>query len=269
MIVRGVIVRGVIVRGVIVRGVIVRGVIVRGVIVRGPILRGPIVRGPIVRGPILLGSIVAGSILLAACGSVSAVSPGAVSPGAVSPGAGSPGAASAMPAQSSRSPRATASPDPVPLCRDAAGLTGVEIVREQGVRQPQVRIPFPGQVTVRDPVRVREVARALCGLPAMPPGVMNCPALFPGTVYQLRFTVNGRRLPVATIEATGCETVTGVGMVRRAGSPEFWRLLATAAGLSPPGRPVFSGTSVNGTDCQPPSTRVGQNGCPGVAAPGG
>jgi len=67
-------------------------------------------------------------------------------------------------------------------------------------------------------------------------------ALWPGTTYQLRFTVHGRPFAAVTIEATGCEAVTGAGPVRRAdASPGFWRLLARAGGLSPPGRLAFSG----------------------------
>jgi hypothetical protein len=209
-----------------------------------------------VAGPVLLG------LTLAACGSIHASATGAASPAA--------GAASTASARAAASPSSAAGSGSATLCRDAATVTGLQIVHE-GIREPQLQIAFPGEVTVSSPAQARAVARALCALPAMPAGVVNCPAMFAGTTYQLNFTLAGRRLPTVTIEATGCQTVTGVGPVRRADtSPGFWRVLATSAGIGPPGRPVFSGTNPGGPTCQPPSQRPNQiNGCPAVAKPGG
>ena len=129
---------------------------------------------------------------------------------------------------------------------------------------PQAQTAFPSQGIVVSPAHARAVARALCALPTMPHGIFNCPALFPGTSYQLRFTADGRALPVVTIEATGCETVTGAGPARRALSPGFWRVLATAAGLSPPGQAAFSAPG-----CGPHGYPTKIDGCPGLSQPAG
>ena len=202
---------------------------------------------------VALGPVVLGPILLAACGSVRAPAPGTA--GAAPAGAsGSPAAASTGAGSAQGA-----------LCRHVAAVTSMQIVRIRGVRVSEAQSAFPSQVTVASPARARAVARALCALPAMPHDILSCPALFPGTSYQLRFTADGRRLPPVTIQATGCDAVTGAGQVRRAASPGFWRVLATAAGLSPPGQAVFSGPS-----CQPPPgapTKI--NGCPALHQPGG
>jgi hypothetical protein len=199
-----------------------------------------------------VASTVAGS---PAATSPAATSPAATSPGATSPGATSPGAAS---------PGATATQ--VALCRDTASVTGLKIVREQVARVPELQITFPNQVTVASPIRARAVARALCALPLMPRGIFNCPMLAVGTTYLLRFTAGGRQLAAVTIEATGCEVVTGVGPARRAAtSPGFWRVLATAAHLRPPGRSAFSGDSHPGLSCDP--SREQANGCPALIQP--
>jgi hypothetical protein len=195
---------------------------------------------------VALGPVAAGLVLLAACGTVPAPAPGAAGT-ASARASGSPAVAGSGSAQ-------------VLLCRDTAAVTGLQIVRIRGIRVPEAQTKSPSQATVISPAQARAVARALCALPTMPRGILNCPALFPGTNYQLRFTAAGRTLPVVTIEATGCETVTGVGPVRRALPSGFWRVLATAAGLSPPGQAVFS---VPG--CQ--STKI--DGCPARTQPSG
>jgi len=200
---------------------------------------------------VALGPVVLGSFLLTACGSVRA------------PAAGTAGAA---PAQASGSP---AAPGTSPgsalgvLCQDTASVSSLQIVRIQGVRAPGAPTASPARFAVIGPSGARAVARALCALPVMPPGVMSCPVLFPGTSYQLRFTTGGRPLPVITLQATGCHTVTGLGHMRRATSAAFWRVLATAAGLSPPGQAAFLPA------CEPHGYPTKINGCPGVSQPGG
>jgi hypothetical protein len=201
---------------------------------------------------VMLGSVVLGPILLAACGSVRA------------PAAGTAGAA---PAKGSGSPSATSAgtgPMQVPLCRDAAAVTSLQIVRIHGLRVPETQTSLPGQFAAIGPAGAQAVARTLCALPTTPHGLLNCPAMFPGTSYQLRFTADGQRFPAVTIEATGCDTVTGAGQARRATSG-FWRVLATAAGLSPPGQAAFTGPA-----CQsPPGMPTKINGCPGLSQPVG
>jgi hypothetical protein len=204
---------------------------------------------------VALLSIALGPILLAACGSVPAPGSGAAS--------GAPGAA-ASPTAASPSPSPSPGTGQVALCRDAATVTSLRIVRAPGPRVPQEQAVFPGQVTVTSPAHAQEVARALCALPAMPHGLMSCPAMFPGTTYQLTFTADGRQLPPVHLDATGCEIVTGAGPVRRAISPEFWRLLAVVAGVSPPGQAAFASPS-----CPPPKSAAKIDGCPALSGPAG
>ena len=141
------------------------------------------------------------------------------------------------------------------------------ITRNPVIRVPQLQAGFPNQVTVTTPAHARAAARALCALPLLPRGVFHCPNLTVGTTYLLRFTADGRRLPAVSIEATGCEVVTGVGPARWAAkSPGFWRMLARAANLSPPGRTAFTGGGTS--SCQPISSRPDQiNGCPAQTKP--
>jgi len=194
------------------------------------------------------------AIVLAGCAGISASSTGAAT--AASPSA-----------SSSHSPSPSVSPGAAEteaaLCRHTATVTGLEIMRNHVMRVPQLQIAFPSQVTVTSPADARAAARALCALPLLPHGVFHCPNLTVGTTYLLRFTAGGRRLPAVSIEATGCEVVTGVGSARWAAkSPGFWRTLATAANLSPPGRTAFTG---GGTpNCEPKiSSRPDQaNDCP-------
>lgn len=75
----------------------------------------------------------------------------------------------------------------------------------------------------------------------MPSGVLFCPADF-GIVYHLVFFSGARRLPPVSIDATGCETVRGLGVTRWvARSPGFWRTLGTALHLATPGYATFRG----------------------------
>jgi hypothetical protein len=204
---------------------------------------------------IALGSLALGPVLLAACGSVPA--PAAGEAPSASASRGPTGAANA-----STSPGAGAAV--VPLCQNTAAVTGLRIVRVPGARVPQVQADFPSLVAVVGPAGAREVARALCALPAMPSGTFNCPALFPGTTYELTFSADGRQMAPVTIEATGCETVTGAGPVRRALDAGFWRVLSVAAGISPPGQSIFARPG-----CGPPKSGAKINDCPGLMQPGG
>jgi hypothetical protein len=202
------------------------------------------------------------AIVLAGCGSISASSTGA---GSAAP------KASSSPASSSPSPSPSVSPGAAgteaALCQHTATVTGLEIMRNHVMRVPQLQVAFPSQVTVTSPADARAVARALCALPLLPHGVFHCPNLTIGTTYLLRFTAGGRQLPAVSIEATGCEIVSGVGSPRWAAkSPGFWRTLATAANLSPPGRSVFIGGGTS--SCEPTSGRPDQaNGCPAQMTP--
>jgi hypothetical protein len=136
---------------------------------------------------------------------------------------------------------------------------------------------------VTSPSRTRTLARALCALPKMPRTPMSCPALFAGS-YQLSFTAAGRKLPVVTIQQSGCQLVTGLGAVRRADSPAFWALLAKIAGPIPvrpvhlPGSPVNPGGPILPVNpgpqgCSPPTSgampHTQAHPCPGQVSPAG
>jgi hypothetical protein len=196
-----------------------------------------------------------GAVTLAACGSVAAPGSG---PGAGQTSPGTPGSSTGGGVGSSQPA----------LCRDAATVTRLEIVRNHGFKVPELEPAFPNLVTVTNPALVRDVARALCALPAAPKsgGVYHCPALLLGTAYTLRFSLGSRPLPLVTINSTGCETVTGVGPVRWVTSEGFWAVLSRAIGVKTP--PVFGG-DIPGSACQPGSTHLTKiDGCPGVARPG-
>jgi hypothetical protein len=194
------------------------------------------------------------AIALAGCGSMSASSTG--------------GATAASPrASSSPSVSPSAAATQAALCRRTATVTRLVITRNHVMRVPQLQAGFPSQIIVASPARAQAAARAVCGLPSLPRGVFHCPNLTVGSTYLLHFTAGGRQLPAVSIEATGCEIVTGVGPVRWAAkSPGFWRALATAANVSPPGRTAFTG---GGTwSCQPIPSRPDQaNDCPAQNAP--
>jgi len=162
-----------------------------------------------------------GVMVLAACGSVRA--------------AGSPaGSGHTSPvAQQSPAPASARFPQPA-LCREAAAVTRLEVVRSHGFKVPELEPAFPNMVTVTNRALIRDVIRALCALPVTPPGVYHCPALLLGTAYTLRFSVGSRPLPLVTIDSTGCQAVTGVGPDRRVTSERFWRVLSRALGVRTP-----------------------------------
>jgi hypothetical protein len=126
------------------------------------------------------------------------------------------------------------------LCSRPASVTRLVVSRVSALPQNHLHFAFPAGTTVRSPARARAVAAAVCGLPAMPRVVVNCPADL-GVSYRLSFAAGSSAFPVITATAGGCETVAGAGPVRSAGrSPGFWAVLAHALGIS-------SGTALRGT----------------------
>jgi len=156
-------------------------------------------------------------VVLSACG--------AASPGALAP-------ATAVPSASAR---------PTALSDNVGHLDRLEVTRTDTFPQNHFRFAFPVVVTSTDPAAVQAVAQALIALPAMPTGVLHCPADF-GIVYHLVFFSGPRRLPPVSVDATGCETVRGLGVTRWvARSPGFWRTLGTALHLTTPDYATFRG----------------------------
>jgi len=132
-------------------------------------------------------------------------------------------------------------------CRSAPEATRL-LVSRIGVGQPQRPAPrAPAKATVTSIAAVRQAERALCALPRRPPGIYHCPADF-GPSYSLRFWVGALALPTVTVRPTGCEIVGGMpGSVRwTARSPQFWRTLGQALGVTRPSAATFSGQPAEG-----------------------
>ncbi|MBO0770974.1 MAG: hypothetical protein J2P35_05905 [Actinobacteria bacterium] len=139
------------------------------------------------------------------------------------------------------SARAGTPPSSGGLCASAGRVDRLVVERVNRIPRNHERFTFPARVTVTSPREARTVARALCALPPMPSGTFHCPADL-GIVYRLGFTADGRKLPVGTIEATGCRGVRGLGRSAwTARSPGFWRLLAAAMRIGHPGASAFAG----------------------------
>ncbi len=125
------------------------------------------------------------------------------------------------------------------VCADAAHVDRLAISRTSA--NPG-RFTFPAEITISSLRQAQAVARALCALPAMPSGAINCPADVVIS-YRLRFAAGGRQLPPVTVQATGCQQVHGLGRVRWiARSPAFWGVLGQAAGIRPASYLTFRGT---------------------------
>lgn len=128
------------------------------------------------------------------------------------------------------------------VCAHTRDVDRLTIGRVNFFPQNHEYFTFPAEVTVTGAGRSQAVARALCTLPAMPAGTFSCPMDW-GIDYRLVFTAGDSKLAPVTVNATGCQTVNGVGPVRwTALSPVFWSVLATAAGIGPADQATFAGT---------------------------
>jgi hypothetical protein len=163
-----------------------------------------------------LGVVVAGALAgLAACGGVTAGS--SRTPAAAGSGGQQTSAAGGGAGQQAA------------LCADAAHLD--RLVVSLSGPPGHLHAVLPAGLRVSDPVRVRAVASALCGLPAMPHSPLPCPADFGGS-YRFSFAAPGQSFPPVTAKATGCQSVSGLGPARMA-SAAFWALLHKELGGSP------------------------------------
>jgi hypothetical protein len=130
------------------------------------------------------------------------------------------------------------------VCADPAVVSAVRVTRlpwlsQIGQSKP-LRRTIP-RITVRDQAKARALARAVCGLPAMPHGILSCP-IDVGGGYQLVFTASGRALHPVTVQASGCEPVAGAGTARGgtvptrwvARTPGFWATFAQLTGIRAP-----------------------------------
>lgn len=110
----------------------------------------------------------------------------------------------------------------VALCRDIPTLTSVVIRRTVAVHRFQPGLLLPRAVTIGEPLAVRRLAAALCGLPKMPRGPVTCPAQFRGSL-RFAFAAGRRPFPPVAVQMSGCRVVTGLGPARTARSAAFWR----------------------------------------------
>jgi hypothetical protein len=211
-----------------------------------------------------LAALALAALALAGCGSVAAGSGSASQPGATSPASAPAAGGAGQPDGATASPRATRLAAGLVLCNAPASATQVVITRlttggpilpagpgvaaAMGHLEPRGLSSAAEGPVVKGAAQAHELARALCGLPQLPAGTLNCPDLRPGG-YRLMFTAVGRILPEITVQTSGCESVTGAGTIRTASSrPAFLQLLAGLAGPLPqpgpihePGTPVTSG----------------------------
>ena len=164
----------------------------------------------------LLGAVLAGAMAgLAACGGVVAGSGG----GQQTPSA------------------ATSTGQTVALCANAAHLDRLVVSLSGVLPSARFHQVLPGGVTIRDAAKVQAVASALCGLPVMPSGTVQCPADLGGS-SRFVFSAARQSFPPVTAKPTGCRLVSGLGPARLA-SAAFWVLLRKELGTSHP----VSGTS--------------------------
>jgi hypothetical protein len=124
------------------------------------------------------------------------------------------------------------------LCAAASKVDSLTVIRHDAIPRNHLRFRFPPRVTTSRP-QAQAVARAVCALPRMPRGTMACPADW-GVSYRLEFATAGRRFGVVTVDASGCQPVSGAGpmrwLVRTHG---FWTVLERATGM--PGPSAFFG----------------------------
>lgn len=175
-------------------------------------------------GQAALAAITVGAVVtLAACGSQVAVGHPATASG--------PGTAPVPGGKASAS---------VILCMDLPKLTSVAVSRATSLRAFEPSPVLPGGLPIRDRLRVRDLATALCGLPKAPAGSVNCAAQFGGR-WRLMFAAGGRPFAPVTVQMSGCRVVRGLGPARVVPSLAFWRTFGKDLGLKFP-----QGTSQSG-----------------------
>lgn len=127
------------------------------------------------------------------------------------------------------------------LCGSIASLDHLTITRV-ALPQTHLRFSFPPSNVVANATSVRNVAKALCGLPKMPThGTISCPA-GRSIIYYLAFSAGEMAFPDVLVDMNACTSVKGVGAMRWVEqSPNFWRTLGLAMGLSSPGYATFRG----------------------------
>jgi hypothetical protein len=127
------------------------------------------------------------------------------------------------------------------LCAYSAAVTSVRVVRIPSRAQISGTRPLPRQVqgiVVGDARKARQLAQAICSLPAMPHAAWQCPVVVGGG-YVLEFMSGREQFHPVTVQASGCEPVLGTGAGGSgtrwvATRPGFWTTLAHLTGIQAP-----------------------------------
>jgi len=125
------------------------------------------------------------------------------------------------------------------LCAHPAIVTAVRVVRTPSLAQMGGTKPLPRSVpaiVVADRGKARSLAHVICSLPTMPHAVWQCP-IDVGGGYVLEFMSGRRQFQPVTVQASGCEPVTGTSPGRArwvARTPGFWTALSRLAGIQAP-----------------------------------
>ncbi len=119
------------------------------------------------------------------------------------------------------------------MCSAASSVNRLVITRVSVLTQ-RVHEALPAIINIAEPAQARALAKAVCALPPMPAGLVNCPNDL-GISYRLSFAAGSRGFAVVAVQTSGCTMVTGVGHTRTAmRSPGFWTILGQAVGLAHP-----------------------------------
>jgi hypothetical protein len=194
---------------------------------RGPV--GPNGEAGCRDAPLRTRALIASAILLgaglAACGGSGAGARQRAVPDATPPGADTPS-----------------------LCVQVSNISSLVVDRRDAIPANHFSFSFPSAVRVAERASARAVATAVCHLPAVPSGAINCPADF-GITYSLTFSrLHGASLRPVVIEATGCQTVSGAGGTRwLLTTIGFWTTLGRAMRLPQPSEATFRGTGPPGS----------------------
>ena len=156
---------------------------------------------------------------------------------------------------------ATSGPSPSALSAAAmcASMPDLDrlVVRRTSFPENHIRFGFPAEVTVTDPSRVAAAARAVCALPKMPKSIFHCPMEY-GVAYRLSFFAGEQMYGPVTVQATGCQTVRGLGAIRWvARSSGFWVAIGHAMGLAHPDERSFRGSPLGAPATTPSATGSG------------
>ncbi len=117
-------------------------------------------------------------------------------------------------------------------CRQLSAADSVTVVHAEGLHSYSEQNGQDSTPGVSSRATARALAAALCSLPTL--GHKHC-ALVAYNQYRLSFSADGHALPVVTVQATGCQRVTGLGPARTAASsPDLWTDLAKAVGSATP-----------------------------------